>query len=227
MPASEKSSRRTKLLYAASILGAVLLGWIVGHASSQGPQVRAPASSEAGAARTAAGVPLAFPDTAAGAAEAVASYQRSFATPHILRPGVLRERIEAVATPDYVETMLFANSPGANRLIAGPLGEGIASGVKTIYSAVPIGYRIESFTPKRARILTWGFTLLGNASAVEPSAYFGLTHTEVVWQDDTWKIAETKARFGPTPKLATPPGPLGGYGVLDVAAELRSYVLAP
>lgn len=226
--APESTSRRAKLLRAAALLAALLLGWLLGHYSSpSSPQLRAPTTAEAGAARSSAGVLTAFPDTRTGAAEAVAAYQRAFASPQILKPGILRKRIEAVATPDYVRAMLAANTPGAERLATGAIGAGLAAGVKTIYSSVPIGYRVESFTPARARILTWGFTLLGNTSAAEPSAYFGLTHTELVWADGTWKIAETKAGFGPTPRLATEPGPLGGYEVIDLASGLRSYALAP
>jgi hypothetical protein len=107
------------------------------------------------------------------------------------------------------------------------VGKGVRSGVQTLYASVPIGYRVESFESGRARVLTWGFTLLGNASSVEPAAYFGVTQTEVVWMDERWRIAETRGGFGPTPKLATPPGPLGGYRVMDLARHLRSYELAP
>jgi hypothetical protein len=132
-----------------------------------------------------------------------------------------------VATPDYAAQMLAANSPGERRIAAGPIGQGLASGLKTLYAGVPIGYRVESYSPQRARILTWGFTLLGNASAVEPAAYFGLTHTELLWSQGQWRIAETRGGFGPTPKLGTPPGPLGGYRVMEVATHLRSYELSP
>jgi len=100
------------------------------------------------------------------------------------------------ATPDYAETMLAANSPGARRLAAGPIGVGVRRGVQTLYVAVPVGYRVESFQSGRARVLTWGFTLLGNAAAVEPAAYFGLTHTELVWMEGRWRIAETRGGFG-------------------------------
>jgi hypothetical protein len=172
-------------------------------------------------------VPVGFPRDPRGAAQAVAAYQRAFASPAILHPGALKARIEAVATPDYAATMLAANSPGLQRIAQGPIGAGLRSGVRTLYAAVPIGYRVESFSPQRARILTWGFTLLGNASAVQPAAYFGLTHTSLVWAQGQWRIAETKGGFGPSPKLATPPGPLGAYSVIGVASRLRSYELAP
>lgn len=220
-------TRRPLLMPLALAFAAMVFGLVVGRASA--PSGTAPAATPAsgGAARTEAGIPVAFPRSADGAAAAVAAYQGAFASASILRPGVLRERIEAVATPDYVAKMLAANSPGQERIAAGPIGQGLANGLQTLYTAVPIGYRVESFSDQRARILTWGFTLLGNASAVEPAAYFGLTHTELVWSEGEWKIAETRAGFGPTPKLATSPGPLGGYDVISVATRLKSYELAP
>jgi len=225
-PSEGKAPRRRGLLLACA--ATLLVGFLAGHAlspSSGGDRAATPA--KAGAARSLAGVPVSFPDSPAGAAQAVAAYQRAFASPAILREGVLQSRIEAVATPDYAATMLAANSPGAERLAAGPIGAGVRRGVQTLYSAIPIGYRVESFAPDRARVLTWGFTMLGNASLVEPAAYFGLTHTELVWTEGRWRIAETRGGFGPTPKLATKPGPLGAYGVIDLARGLESYELAP
>jgi hypothetical protein len=174
-----------------------------------------------------AGVPVGFARTRGGVAAAVAAYQRAFADPAILKPGVMRRRIEVVASPDYVKTMLAANSPGRERLESGPIGQGIGHGIQTLYLGVPIGYRVESFSLRRARILTWGFTLLGNASAVAPRAYFGLTHTDLVWADGDWKIAGTEASFGPTPQLMTPHEPVGGYGVMRLAKELRGYGVTP
>lgn len=225
-PTEGSAPRRRSLLL--TCIATLLVGFLLGHAlspTSGGDRAATPA--KAGAARSLAGVPISFPDSPHGAAQAVAAYQRAFATPAVLRPGVLRSRIEAVATPDYATTMLAANSPGAERLAAGPIGAGARRGVQTLYSAIPIGYRVETFEADRARVLTWGFTLLGNASSVEPAAYFGLTHTELVWMEGRWRIAETRGGFGPTPRLATKPGPLGAYGVIDLARGLESYELAP
>lgn len=208
-------------------LAVLLIGVLLGRSMAPSPGGRAAAPSPGAARPPVQGIEGSFPQSPAGAAMAVASYQREFATPAILRTDVLRKRIEAVATPDYAATMLAANSPGAERLARGPLGIGVRGGVRTLYSTVPIGYRIESYSPNRARILTWGFTLLGNAASVQPAAYFGLTHTSLLWMDNQWRIAETRGGFGPTPKLATQPGPLGAYRVVDVMAGLKSYALAP
>jgi hypothetical protein len=177
--------------------------------------------------RTAAGVPVSFPETATGAAEAAAAYQQAFAEPRILRSGVLRARVAALATPDYAEKMLAANGPGVERLAAGPIGVGLAHGLRTVYAAVPIGYRVAHYETGRAEVETWGLTLLGNAGSVQPAAYFGLAHTELAWVGGRWRIAATESGFGPTPRLATSPGPLGGYDVLDLARSLHAYALAP
>lgn len=217
---------RPRLLTLIALFAAIV-GLLIGRASApSGPAGPTPSPSS-GPTRTRAGVPVGYARTREGAAAAVASYERAFADPAILRPGVMRRRIEVVASPDYVQTMLAANSPGRERLARGPIGRGAAHGIQTLYAGVPMGYRIESFSWRRARVLTWGFTLLGNASAVAPSAYFGLTHTDLVWMGGDWKIARTEASFGPTPRLTTPPGPVDGYGVMRLSKELRSYALAP
>lgn len=224
-----ENGRRRLLLRGLALLVAVGFGWAVGQAGGGGkpPAAEPIAPGAAGSGRTRAGIPVGFPDTESGAAGAVAAYQRAFASPAILRPAVMRERIEAVATPDYADAMLAANTPGRERIAAGPIGAGVVAGIQTLYSAVPIGYEVEAFSPARARILTWGFTLLGNASAVEPAAYFGLTHTELRWMEGSWRIAATKAGFGPTPRLATKPGRLGAYDVIALASRLESYDPAP
>ncbi len=210
-----------------ALLAVLALGVLLGDLTTPFGAGRAAAPTGGAAARPSAEQRSRFPDTPAGAAKAVAAYERSFATPAILGVRALQARIEAVATPAYARAMLAANSPGAHRLAGGPIGAGIRAGTETLYTAVPIGYKVESFRPARARVLTWGFTLLGNAATVEPAAYFGLTHTELRWTHGRWRIARTSGGFGPTPRLGTPPGPLGGFAVIDLTKELRSYALAP
>ncbi len=213
---------------AAAILAVLVCGLLLGRVSAPSGQAPAPpAASSAGPSREEAGVPVGYARSRAGAALAVARYEQAFADTSILTPGALKRRIDVVATPDFAARMLEANTPGTQRLAAGAIGEGLREGVQTIYAGVPIGYRVLSYSPQRARVLTWGLTLLGNASAVEPAAYFGVCRTELVWQGGDWKIADTRAAFGPTPRLATPRGPSEGFDVIELAQRLRSYALAP
>jgi len=111
------SPRHFSAACALAALALLALGLLLGRAIAPAGQPHAATPAKAGAAREVAGVPVSFPHTRRGAAAAVAAYQRAFATPAILRPGVLRARIEAVAAPDYAAAMLAANSPGAQRIL--------------------------------------------------------------------------------------------------------------
>lgn len=217
-------SRRAALL---CCLAALAAGALLALTLSPTAPERAATPAGVGAARSQAGVRVGFPHTPKGAAAAVATFQRAFADTAILDPVTLRTRTRAVASPDYAQRMLAANAPGARRLSDGPLGAGVRLGLHTLYSAVPIGYRVLSYSPRRARVLTWGFTLLGNAASLEPTAYFGLTRTDVVWQDARWWISRSRGGFGPTPRLGRTPPRLGAYRVIDVTRGLRSYAPAP
>jgi hypothetical protein len=211
----------------AAIAAVALVAAALGRLSAPGGAQRPSAAPSPGPSRIVAGVGVGYAHSRAGAALAAARYQQSFAGAAILRPGVLRARVAAVATPDFAPTMLAANSPGARRLASGPLGKGLRGGVETIYAGVPVGYRVLAYSPGRAVVRIWGFTLLGNASSAEPSAYFGLSRTVLVWSRGDWKIAETRASFGPTPRLVTPRRGEEGFGLIDLARELAPYGIAP
>jgi hypothetical protein len=222
-PRGRRLARRALPLLAALVLGAA-----IGRGTAPTPPPASePAPGRGSETRSEAGVPVGFPETPGGAAAAAAGYQRSFAEPAVLRPGILQARVRAVATPDYAAKMLEANRPGVQRLATGPIGVGIGRGIRTLYAAVPIGYKVTAYGPGRAEVETWGLTILGNAASVEPAAYFGISRTSLAWVGGRWRIAAIESDFGPTPRLATRPGPLGGYEVLDLARSLHSYALAP
>lgn len=168
-----------------------------------------------------------YPHSKDGAVVAAAAYQRALANPAILRPGEIKMRIDAIATPDYADEMLEASQPGADRLMAEPIGEGVQQGIPTVYAGVPIAYRVLSYTPDRARIQNWGFTIVGNVSTVKPAAYFGTGTIELVWQDGAWKIASSKAAFGPTPETRTPEEGAEGFDLQDLADDFGLYGIAP
>lgn len=208
---------------------AVLIGLLAGRITACGrpsPQPQNPDSP--GPTRQAAGgVGVGYAHTRAGALAANARYQQAFADAAILRPGELRRRVEAVATPEYAPAMIAANEPGARRLAHGALGEGIRRRSPTVYLGVPIYYRVLSYAPMRAVIRTWGLTILGNATTAEPGAYFGTSRTVLRWVGGDWKIAATRAAFGPTPKLVTPRAGGEGFELADLTRGMRAYAVAP
>lgn len=211
-----------------SIAIAVVVGLLVGRASapsaSESPDL---AGLHPGPTREVAGVKTGFTRTRDGAVLAAGSYQQAFADSEILRPGVLQRRIEAIATPRFAPVMMAANRPGAERLARSAFGEGVRGAVASVYLGVPVAHRVLSYTSRRAVVQTWGFTLLGNVSSVEPTAYFGLSRTVLLWLEGDWKIADTRASFGPTPRIASPRPGGEGLSLVELARRLEPYGLAP
>jgi len=212
---------------AVAVLAAFVLSFVAGRVSTSSPACPKAVSSTPGPARESVGVGVGFARTRQGAVLAAGTYQQAFADTAVLRPGELRRRVEAVATPAFAPTMLKANEPGTSRLASSSFGAELRAGVKSAFFGVPVSYRLISFTADRAVIRTWGFTLLGNVSSVEPIAFFGLARTVLVWMDGDWKIAGTRASFGPTPRLASSAPAAEGLSLVALTRELHRYGVAP
>jgi hypothetical protein len=213
---------------ALAVLLAVVAGVALGRVSAPTTaSVPLKADPYPGPNSKSVGVGVGFARSREGAILASGSYQQAFADMAILRPGELRRRIEVVATPNFAPTMLAANERGTTQLARGSFGEGVRAGVQSAYFGVPVSYRLLSYSPSRAVVQTWGFTLLGNVDAVEPTAYFGLARTVLVWMEGDWKIANTRASFGPTPRLGTPRPGGEGLGLVELTKELHRYGVAP
>ncbi len=215
---------------ALALLIALLLGALVGRAStpsSSAPPASPKADPYPGPTRESVGVGVGFSRTRQGAGLAAGSYQEAFADEAILAPGELRRRIAVVATPRFAPVMLQANKPGTARLAQGAFGEGIRAGTRSVFLGVPVSYRVLAYSRRRAVVQTWGFTLLGNVSGVEPQAYFGLARTVLVWRQGDWKIADTRASFGPTPRLASPHPGSERLGLVELSEEMHRYGVAP
>jgi len=223
-PSQWRTKTRTALFFGAAVL--LVLAFVIGRLSAPDDETQSNPPATA-TADPGAELETDYPHSKDGAIVAAAAYQRALANPAILRPGGIKKRIEAIATPDYADEMLDANQPGADRLMAEPIGEGVQQGIPTVYAGVPIAYRVLSYTPDRARIQNWGFTIVGNVSTVEPVAYFGTGTVELVWQDGRWKVASSKAAFGPTPQTRTPEKGAEGFDLQDLADDFGLYGIAP
>lgn len=216
---------RRALLLVAVLVSGLLAGRLSapGHPSSSPHAPGSPGPTRQGSG----GVGVGYAQTRKGALAANATYQQAFADTAILQPGELRRRVEAVATPTYAPAMLAANEPGARRLAEGTLGAGVRQKAPTAYLGVPVSYRLVSYSPRRAVIETWGFTVLGNATTAEPAAYFGTSRTVLAWSEGDWKIGATRAAFGPTPRLASPREGGEGFELVDLLERMARYAVAP
>jgi hypothetical protein len=216
--------RRAFPIAAALVIGlvaGVLLGGSHSHPAPPHPDSPGPTRLGAG------GVGAGYAHSRAGALAANARYQQAFADAAILRPRALRERVEAVATPRFAPQLLEALTPGQKRLAAGPLGEGLAEGVPTLYFGAPLFYRVLSYSPREAVIASWGLSVLGNLSTAEPGAYFGTSQVTLVWTEGDWKIADSRVRFGPTPRIVAARKRGEGFALVELLKGMRSYAATP
>jgi hypothetical protein len=209
-----------------------LFGIAIGRATAPSPSSSSAVSPKAfspfpGPTSESVGVGVGFARTQQGAVLAAGRYQQAFADKAILKPGELRRRVEVLATPSFAAAMLQANEPGAARLARGPFGQGIQAGIPSAFFGVPVAYRLLAFRPEKAVVQVWGFSLIGNVASVEPTAYFGLARMVLVWMDGDWKIADTRASFGPTPRLGSRRPGGEGLGLVELTEELSPYGLAP
>jgi hypothetical protein len=227
--AGSKQGRTARAVWAIGALLLLALVFAVGRVSAPEnslPDFTAEPGSTSGVTRGAE-LAASYPHSARGAALAVGAYQRALTNPALLRRGELKRRIEKIATPAYAPKMIERNQPGFDSLIAGPIGDGVREGIPAVYLGVPIAYHVNSYTPKRAQIQNYGFTLLGNSSTEEPVAYFGTGTVDVVWRSGRWLIAYSQGAYGPTPETGTPREGSEGFDLGELGEGFRPYGIAP
>ena len=69
---------------------------------------------------------------------------------------------------------------------------------------VPLGYRVEAFSARRATVAVWQVTLLATPERA-PIAAWSTSRAELVWSDGRWRVE----RFGtdtpgPVPSVTAP-----------------------
>lgn len=144
----------------------------------------------------------------------------------LLDPRRRAQVLALIATPRYAAT--FAGAGGqalaqAERQTA--LGRGIASGAETVFLAVPIGYRVVSYTPARIRVIGYGLSVVANDQGLSPRATWATTVTDAVWQDGDWRVDAASSTEGPTPAQTAPASDAASF--LHTLAGARQVHHAP
>jgi hypothetical protein len=192
-----------RIRWIAVVLVAALGGFLIGRASA-GSESR-PNAGEASAGPHGAhfGVPVRFARSREGAVAAMLSHGAALGDPRVLFDPERRAQIlSVVATPRYAGTFEGPRAAGLEAARRGPLGQGLADGVQTLYLASPIAYRIVSYSPDQAVVEGWGVSVVGNDHGLPPQATWGKTLTWARWQQGDWRIDAVEAKDGPTPALA-------------------------
>ncbi|MGE0026382.1 MAG: hypothetical protein AB7O78_06830 [Thermoleophilia bacterium] len=146
--------------------------------------------------------------TRSGAIAAAASAMTALARPELLFDPA-RRRIVAgqVAEPAYAGELADLFDRGYEHM-ARELGGGDPS--RVLLRLVPLGHRVESFSPARARVAVWQVLLIG-APGGRVVASWSTSRADLVWTRGGWRVTGfTSDEPGPGPTVtnaaaATPP----------------------
>ena len=163
------------------------------------PPTPAPGPPAPRATGTAAGVPVGYPRTRAGAVAAMAAYGQALADPRVQLDDRRRAAVAgAVGTERYARSLEEAAAVFAARR-AGAVGQALRPGVRAVFLGVPIAFRIVSYDGSQAVIKSWGVAIAASDAGLEPRASWGTTTTTAVWERGDWKVDEVRSQPGPVP----------------------------
>lgn len=146
-----------------------------------------------------------------GAAAAATAYVGALDGPALLDAPRLRKTLIQIAAAEALDGLVRAYEEAATRTRE-RLGVGTVPEPVVILRAVPVGYRIDRFTPEAATVSLWRVGIVGSGATVEPQQSWRTETVSLVWERDDWKVASFRSSPGPTPPLApsvaTPAGEL-------------------
>lgn len=133
------------------------------------------------------------------------------------RQRLLRARVE----PAEFEELDHAYALAGENL--GVAADGSAPEGVVVSRLVPVGHRVESFSPERAVVAVWAVGLLGVAGPTSRMPVQASWSTETVtmeWRDDGWRWIGVERREGPAPVgSAQIPAPADVMAAAAVAFE--------
>ena len=86
---------------------------------------------------------------------------------------------------------------------------------RAVLRNVPVAYRVDAFSPQRARVSVWAAAVWSIAGVGGPSEAWTTTTLELEWVDGDWRLWSLSSEDGPTP--ATTSGPVAGTEELIAA----------
>lgn len=146
--------------------------------------------------------------TRSGAIAAAAAAMTSLARPDLLfDPARRRAVVSEVAEPGYAGELTSLFDRGYEHMARQFAGSDPSL---VLVRLVPLGHRIESFSPSQARVAVWQVLLLG-APGGRVVASWSTSRADLVWTSGGWRVARfTSDEPGPGPTVtnaatATPP----------------------
>ncbi len=154
-----------------------------------------------------------------GAMAAGTAYIGALDGPAILDEPRLRKTLASISSAESLDGLVRAYEQAA-RQTRERLGVGTSPEPVVILRTVPVGYRIDRFTPDAATVSLWRVGIVGSGATVEPQQSWRTEAVSLIWESENWKVASFRSSPGPTPPLAaSAPTPAGELFVSVPAFE--------
>ncbi len=185
-----------------------------------------PVVPESRTQRTVEGVRVGYERTQAGAILAATNFESVIGSPLMLDDARRVAAMKVMAHPDHVDRLQVRASDYVRSIERGlNVGVGGAAAFKPDYRVVPMGFRVESYSPEAATIAIWTVSA-GGIGPIEPIAGWGTATVSLGWAAGDWRLIETRSTAGPTPKAdASAPTPAADFA--NQAAAFSAYSYAP
>ena len=224
----ERPRSRTAAIGAlvVALVAAATIGRLTAPTTDPAPTARPAANAPAPrATREAAGVPVGYPRTRDGAVAAMAAYGQALADPRVQLDDRRRRAVAAaVGTDGYARSLQDAEAVFAARR-RGAVGQALQPGSRAVFLAVPVAFRVVSYSDREALIRSWGVAIVASDTGLQPRASWGMTTTTARWQHGDWKVERVVSRPGPVPAGTGTPSSAAAF--IDALAGMGTLRHAP
>ncbi|MFE0580498.1 hypothetical protein [Streptomyces sp. NPDC058874] len=153
-----------------------------------------------------AGIPKGFAHDEQGAQSAAANYAVALGSDGMFRKATRHALVDSIYAPDVASRMKGPQDEAYSAAFLARLGldaNGNApQGSTFVTRTVPIGTRVESYTPTAAKVSVWYTGLIGmsGTKSTDPVRTLWKTWTfELSWAGDDWKVVDDTQQDGPAP----------------------------
>ncbi|WP_405448098.1 hypothetical protein [Streptomyces erythrochromogenes] len=153
-----------------------------------------------------AGIPKGFAHDEQGAQSAAANYAVALGSDGMFRKNTRHALVDGIYAPDVASRMKGPQDEAYSTAFLARLGldaNGNApQGSTFVTRTVPIGTRVESYTPTAAKVSVWYTGLIGmsGTKSTDPVRTLWKTWTfELSWIGEDWKVVDDTQQDGPAP----------------------------
>ncbi|MFF8804766.1 hypothetical protein [Streptomyces omiyaensis] len=152
-------------------------------------------------------VPTGYAHDEQGAQSAAANYATALGSTDMYQKGPREALVRAVYAPEVAENRAAdLDKAYGDKALLGRMGlqeNGTApQGLTFVARTIPVGTKLETYTPERATVSVWHSYLFGLAGQESKNpvseAWYTKTY-ELSWTDGDWKILDVRQKDGPVP----------------------------